>query len=92
MSYGFGREFGGSSYAEDLYYAAVATLVDDGVAAKWARRRDIRAGVRRKQQSEGLRVVATYIGQRSWRSASSDRTSEQSMSTRAFLWRCSWRC
>ena len=33
-SYGFGREFGGSNYAEDLYYAAVATLVDDGVVTK----------------------------------------------------------
>ena len=42
MSYGYGREFGGSSYAEDLYYAAVATLVDDGVVTKWVRRRDIR--------------------------------------------------
>ena len=38
MNYGFGREFGGSSCAEDLYYAAVATLVDDGVVAKWVRR------------------------------------------------------
>ena len=41
-SYGFGREVGGSSYAEDAYYAAVATLVDDGVVTKWVRRRDIR--------------------------------------------------
>ena len=44
MSYGFGREFGGSRYAEGLYYAAVATLVDDGVVTKWVRRRDIRGG------------------------------------------------
>ena len=41
MSYGFGREAGGSSYAEDAY---VATLVDDGVVTKWVRRRDIRGG------------------------------------------------
>ena len=41
MSYGFGREFGGSCYAEDLYYATLATLVDDGVVTKWVRRRDI---------------------------------------------------
>ena len=41
-SYGFGRELGGSCFAEDLYYAAVAALVDDGVVAKWVRRRDIR--------------------------------------------------
>ena len=42
--YGFGRELGGSCFAEDLYYAAVATLVDDGVVTKWVRRRDIRGG------------------------------------------------
>ena len=44
MSYGFGRESEGSSYAEDLYYAAVVALVDDGVVTKWVRRRDIRGG------------------------------------------------
>ena len=42
--HGFGREVGGSSYAEDVYYAAVATLVDDGVVSKWVRRRDVRGG------------------------------------------------
>ena len=50
-SHGFGREFGGSSYAEDLYYAAVATLVDDGVVTKWVRRRDVRGG-RKAQAAE----------------------------------------
>ena len=40
--HGFGREVEGSSFAEDLYYAAVATLVDDGVVSMWVRRRDIR--------------------------------------------------
>ena len=43
-SYGFGTGFGGSSFAEDLYYAAVATLVDGGVVAKWVRRRDVHGG------------------------------------------------
>ena len=46
ISHGFGREFGGPSYAEDPCYAAVATLVDDGVVTKWVRRRDIRGGTR----------------------------------------------
>ena len=41
---GFGREFGGSCFAEDLYYVAVATLVDDGVVTKWVRRRDVHGG------------------------------------------------
>ena len=43
-SYGFGRELEGSCFAEDLYYAALATLVDDGVVSKWVRRRDVRGG------------------------------------------------
>ena len=55
MSYGFGREFGGSCFAaEDLYYAAVATLVDDGVVAKWVRRRDIRGGTRAQAAEWGF--------------------------------------
>ena len=41
---GLGRTSVGSCFAEDLYYAAVATLVDDGVVSKWVRRRDIRGG------------------------------------------------
>ena len=52
-SYGFGRELGGSCFAEDLFYAAVATLVDDGVVAKWVRRRDIR-GRSKAQAAEWL--------------------------------------
>ena len=51
-SYGFGRELEGSCFAEDLYYAAVATLVDDGVVTKWVRRRDIRG--RSKAQVEQI--------------------------------------
>ena len=31
MRYGFSKELGGSLYAEDVYYAAVATLVDNGL-------------------------------------------------------------
>ena len=41
---GFGREVGRPCFAEDLYYAAVATLVDNGVVTKWVRRRGIRGG------------------------------------------------
>jgi len=41
---GFERANGGSCFAEDLYYAAVATLVDDGVVSKWVRRRDVHGG------------------------------------------------
>ena len=44
---GLGKEIGGPWYAEDLYYAAVATLVGDGAVSKWVRRRDIRANHRR---------------------------------------------
>ena len=51
---GFGGEFGGSSYAEDLYYAAVATLIDDGVAAKWVRRRDVHGGTRAQAAEWGF--------------------------------------
>ena len=41
---GFTKELGGAWFAEDLYYAAVATLVDDGVVSKWVRRRDVHGG------------------------------------------------
>ena len=41
---GFGKQVGGSSYAEDVYYAAVATLVDDGAVSMWVRRRDVHGG------------------------------------------------
>ena len=44
MRHGLGRDVGGSSYAEDIYYAAVATLVDGGVVSKWVRRRDVHGG------------------------------------------------
>ena len=63
MRYGFGKEVGGSSYAEDVYYAAVATLVDDGVVSMWVRRRDVHG----KRLSGGLRVGVTCTGWRSWR-------------------------
>ena len=54
MSYGFGREFGGSCFAEDLYYAVVASLVDDGVVTKWVRRRDMRGGTRAQAAEWGF--------------------------------------
>ena len=61
----------------------------------WRSGRDdevLSAGLKRKRQSGGLRVAATCIGRRSWRSASSDRALGQSMRTRDSLWRCNWRC
>ena len=44
MRHGLRRDVGGSSYAEDVYYAAVAMLVEDGVVSKWVRRRDVHGG------------------------------------------------
>ena len=41
---GLTKELGGARFAEDLYYAAVVTLVDDGVVSKWVRRRDVWGG------------------------------------------------
>ena len=70
MSYGFGRELGGSSYAEDVYYAAVVTLVDDGVVSKWVRRRDIRdASIllgRIRHPNHGGRSIATWTYCNAW--------------------------
>ena len=51
---GFGKDFGGPWYAEDLYYAAVATLVGDGVVTKWVRRRDIHGGTRAQAAEWGF--------------------------------------
>ena len=42
--YGLTTQIGTKTPAADLYYAAVAVLVDAGKATKWIRRRDLRRG------------------------------------------------
>ena len=44
VKYGLTMAVGGKSPAMDLYYAAVAVLVETGMVAKWVRRRDLRKG------------------------------------------------
>ena len=48
---GFDRESHGDRSASDMYFTAVAVLVDDGVVTKWVRRRDVR-GRNRAQAAE----------------------------------------
>ena len=44
VKYALTTAVGGKSPAADLYYAAVAVLVDAGTVTKWVRRRDLRKG------------------------------------------------
>ena len=48
---GIDRESHGDKSASDMYFTAVAVLVDDGVVTKWVRRRDVR-GRNRAQAAE----------------------------------------
>ena len=43
---GIGRKSHGDKSASDLYFTAVAVLVDDGVVTKWVRRRGVRGRTR----------------------------------------------
>ena len=44
VKYGLTTAVGGKSPAADLYYAAVAKLIEAGMVTKWVRRRDLRKG------------------------------------------------
>ena len=44
VKYGLTTAVGGKSPAMDLYYAAVAVLVETGMVTKWVRRHDLRKG------------------------------------------------
>ena len=44
VKYGLTTAVGGKTPAADLYYAAVAKLIETGEVAEWVRRRDLRKG------------------------------------------------
>ena len=50
VKYGLTAAVGGKSPAADLYYAAVAVLVEAGTVPKWVRRRDLRKGYYSKEK------------------------------------------
>ena len=86
--HGFGKEVGGSSYAEDVYYATMRQW-RRWLVMEWYRSGcDVAmlvAGRRLKRLSGGLRVGVTCTGWRSWRSVFLGRTPVRPTSTRAFL-------
>ena len=50
VKYGLTAAVGSKSPTADLYYAAVAVLIDAGKVAKWVRRRDLRKGYYSKEK------------------------------------------
>ena len=50
VKYGLTAAVGSKSSAADLYYAAVAVLIDAGKVTKWVRRRDLRKGCYGKEK------------------------------------------
>ena len=48
-----GKEVGGANFAADLYFAAIGTLVDDGIVSRWVRRRDGQGGTQKQAALRG---------------------------------------